>query len=68
VPLVDKYRPTLEDELIKAKVPDTKPTDKIWPNKRRKLLAKYFGFDVSKMSNEEIEQAIKSKINNFGNH
>jgi len=53
------------DILIMDPPPKEKPTDHIWPTKRQKMLLKYLGHDVEKMTPVEIKLALRKVINKF---
>ena len=53
------------DILIRDDPPKTKPTDHIWPTKRQKMLLKYLGYDVDKMSVDEVKKELKQVLKKF---
>jgi len=61
----DRQVVTLEDDLIRDVPPPRDVSKDVWPDKRKKLLLKHLGHDVSKLSNKEIDIKLKQIISKF---
>ena len=61
----DRQVVTMEDDLIRDVPPPRDETKDVWPAKRKKLLLKHLGHDVSKLTNQEIDIKLKEVISKF---
>lgn len=61
----DKPKTQFLDALLEDIPPTAKPTDRVWPSKRQKMLLKNLGYDTDKMTPQEVKNTLQSHLNSF---